>query len=128
MRRHLRAVVDPEALVLASLVLLDQERRLGDLLSVQRMKNLTADYPEPVRAPLAHRVAWFATVARDVGKDLRWRSLAQGWDGSPGRRPDFAEHHGSATPDSAHLREYGAHGRELIEQHRPAFAFDCIAV
>ena len=119
-RRHLHAVVDPEALVLVSLVLLDHERRLGDLLhdwgarnsdllSVQRMKNLTADYPDPVHAPLAHRVAWFAAVARDVGKDLRWRSLAQGWDGAPGRRPDVGTHEGSPTPVSAYVRAYGAH-------------------
>lgn len=87
--RELRSLVDPEALVLVSLLLLEDERRLADLvhdwgarnsdlLSVQRMKNLEADYPEPVRGPLARRLAWFATVARDAGKDLRWRALAEG--------------------------------------------------
>lgn len=119
-RRHPDAVVDPEALVLVSLVLLDHERRLGDLLhdwgarnsdllSVQRMKNLTADYPDPVPAPLAHRVSWFAAVARDVGKDLRWRSLAQSWGGEPGRWPDVGKHHESSTRVSAYVRAPGAH-------------------
>lgn len=85
---ELHCLVDPEALVLVSLALLQDERRLGDLmqdwgarnsdlLSVQRMKNLEADYPEPVRGPLAGRLAWFATLARDAGKDLRWRALAE---------------------------------------------------
>lgn len=87
--RQLHALVDPEALVLVSLMFLDHERRLGDLLhdwgarnsdllSVQRMKNLEGDYPEPARGLLTHRLAWFATVACDEGKDLRWKSLAQG--------------------------------------------------
>ena len=116
--RH--AVVDPEALVLVSLTLLDQERRLGDLLhdwgarnsdllSVQRMKNLMADYSDPVRAPLARRVAWFAAVAREVGKDLRWRSVAQDWDLSPDRRPDFETHQGSPTMGAKYVRAIGAH-------------------
>lgn len=107
--RDLYALVDPEALVLISLVLLEEERRLGDLLrdwggrnsdllSVQRMKNLEADYPEPVRGLLARRLAWFATVARDAGKDLRWRSLAQGRADAEGRGHEPA-------------REAGAHAR-----------------
>lgn len=103
----LHTLVDPEALVLVSLVLLHDERRLGDLmhdwgarnsdlLSVQRVKNLEADYPEPVRGPLAQRLAWFATVARDAGKDLRWRSLAQGWADAGERRPEPAPEAGEA--------------------------------
>ena len=63
-RRLPHALVDPEALVLVSLGLLDHERRLGDLLhdwgarnsdllSVQRIKNLARDYPESVRVPLS---------------------------------------------------------------------------
>lgn len=121
-RRHLHAIVDPEALVLISLVLLDHERRLGDLLhdwgarnsdllSVQRMKNLEADYPEPVRGPLTYRLAWFAAVARDEGKDLRWRSLAQGWPGAPGRRPEKSDQGRiEAHPGGdAHERAYGTH-------------------
>jgi hypothetical protein len=96
--RRVQALVDPEALVLVSLTLLEHERRLGDvlhdwctrnsdLLSVQRMKNLEADYPEVVRGSLTHRLAWFAAVARDDAKDLRWRSLAQTWKGVPSPHP-----------------------------------------
>lgn len=117
--RLLHALVDPEALVLVSLGLLDHERRLGDLLhdwgarnsdllSVQRIKNLARDYPESVRVPLSHRVAWFAAVARDVGKDLRWRALAQGWEGLPGRHADLAEYQGPPPPDSIRARAHGA--------------------
>ncbi len=91
-RRQLRTLVDPEALVLVSLMLSDDERRLvdllhdwgarnSDLLSVQRMRNLEAGYPETVRSILGQRLAWFAAVARDEGKDLRWRPLAKGWTG-----------------------------------------------
>ncbi|MDQ8162893.1 MAG: hypothetical protein P3C10_09960 [Gemmatimonadota bacterium] len=115
--RPLQSLVDPEALVLVSLLLLDHERRLGDLLhdwgarnadllSVQRVKNLMADYPAPVRVLLTRRVAWFAAVARDVGKDLRWRSLAQAWPGSPGSWPDHVEDH---APDSPGARAQGVH-------------------
>lgn len=121
-RRHLHALVDPEALVLVSLVLLDHEQRLGDLLhdwgvrnsdllSVQRMKNLETDYPAAVRGPLSHRVAWFAAVARDEGKDLRWRSLAQGWPGLAGSRPgELAEgQHMLPALRAFSTRAYGAH-------------------
>jgi hypothetical protein len=77
------AIVDPEALVMMSLVLMHEERRLGDLvqswtarnsdlLSVQRVKNLAADYPEIAR----QRLAWFARIAVAQGKDMRWRSLS----------------------------------------------------
>lgn len=101
-RLHLQSLVDPEALVQVSLLLLDHERRLGDLLhdwgarnsgllSVQRMKNLMSDYPDLVRESLIHRMAWFAAVARDAGKDLRWKSLAKDWvepsSGNPLARP-----------------------------------------
>jgi hypothetical protein len=77
------AMVDPEALVMMSLILMDEERRLGDLvqswtvqnsglLSVQRAKNLAKDYPESAR----QRLAWFARIAVTQGKDMRWRSLS----------------------------------------------------
>lgn len=127
-RRHVHALVDAEALVLVSVMLLDHERRFGDLLhdwsarnsdllSVQRMKNLTVDYPESVRAPLQHRVAWFAAIARDVGKDLRWRSLAQKWEGQPGRWPDLIDHEGPPPPDS--VRSDGA---RVLGSHAPSHA------
>lgn len=76
------AVVDPEALVLASLGLLDHERQLAallawwsvrgsGLLSVQRMRNLAVRYPDAVR----HRLKEFATHARAAG-DHRWKGVA----------------------------------------------------
>jgi hypothetical protein len=82
-----RVMIDPEALVLASLVMRSKERRLDDmllgmaeepaLLSVQRLKSLARIFP----ASLAPDIAWFASVARSAG-DARWRSLA----------PRMAEH------------------------------------
>ncbi len=78
------ALVDPEALVLMSLVLAPGEPHLGDrlgdwivrnsdLLSVQRIGNLVTRYPPKVRA----RLAAVARSAIDEGKDHRWMSLAQ---------------------------------------------------
>lgn len=78
------SMVDPEALVLMSLLVMEEERRLrdvidswanwnSDLLSVQRAKNLAAHYPDLAR----ERLAWFAEVALEQGKDMRWRSIAR---------------------------------------------------
>lgn len=78
---RLRTQIDPEALVLASLSVAPHERRLDDAtawwavagarwLSVQRMKTLAADFPEPTREALGR----FASQA-DVGGDRRWRAL-----------------------------------------------------
>lgn len=76
-----RAIIDPEALVLASLVMRTVERRLDDmllwmaeesgLLSVQRLKSLARTFPPDI----APDVAWFASAAREAG-DPRWRTLA----------------------------------------------------
>lgn len=76
------ALVDPEALVLASLGLVDHERQLASLLawwsvrgsgllSVQRMRNLAVRYPDPV----GHRLKEFAAYARAAG-DHRWKGVA----------------------------------------------------
>jgi hypothetical protein len=81
--RPARSIVDPEALVLASLALRDRERRLWDvlaswartnprLLSVQRIKNLNSKYPTPT----GDRLAEFARIAFLEGGDHRWRKLA----------------------------------------------------
>lgn len=86
-----RGLVDPEALVLLSLALIDSEKRFADvlhdwtarnseLLSVQRIKNLADGYPSSVQNDIRVRLAWFARVALTAGKDLRWRSLANGTD------------------------------------------------
>lgn len=77
------AIVDPEALVLFSCALRDDEPRLWDLvggflakgsslLSVQRTRNLAADFPERVREVLPEA----ARIAMLDGKDARWRPIA----------------------------------------------------
>jgi hypothetical protein len=81
--KRARSLVDPEALVLASLTLRDHERRLWDvlaswavtgskLLSVQRIKNLSPQYPKRT----TERLAEFAHIALMEGGDHRWRRLA----------------------------------------------------
>lgn len=88
---HARAIVDPEALLLMSLTLWDDERRLADLvqswaklnsriLSVQRAKNLVASYPDTAKQLLS----WFAGIALTEGKDSRWRSVVADSLAEPG--------------------------------------------
>ncbi|MEP6495764.1 MAG: hypothetical protein ABJF01_23975 [bacterium] len=88
-RSHAHAVVDPEALVLASLALVSNEPRLADLLhdwitrnadllSVQRAKNLARDHDAATRSLIGDGLQWLASIAVDEGKDLRWRSLLTG--------------------------------------------------
>lgn len=79
-----RSIVDPEALVLASLWLEPEEPRLWRVarawagggaryLSVQRIKNLAPHYPQRARERLGD-FAWKCLVE---GKDARWRSMAR---------------------------------------------------
>lgn len=86
------AIVDPEALVLASLWLADDEPRLRDflygfaelgsrLLSVQRLKRATGLFP----AGGDKRVAGFASWVASFGKDPRWRNLAAAGSRPAGR-------------------------------------------
>ncbi len=81
-RGRAKSLVDPEALVLMSLRLGMAEPRLRDvladwtslnasLLSVQRLKNLTAEDAAEFRAQLSA----FAHVVIAEAKDIRWRSL-----------------------------------------------------
>ena len=84
--RKPKSIIDPEALILMSLVLRDEERRLLDLvgawarsgsnlLSAQRMRSLARTYPSR-----AHQgVREFAALAK-AGGDKRWRSLADDVD------------------------------------------------
>ncbi|HEY5060146.1 MAG TPA: hypothetical protein VII52_01360 [Gemmatimonadaceae bacterium] len=115
---QLRALIDPEALVLISLMLIRDERRLSDvlydwavqnsdLLSVQRLKNLETDYPAPVQGPLTHRLSWFAMVALDEGKDSRWKSLAQ----ARSERAAIAPHAHGQQDESLTVIEPAAHAR-----------------
>lgn len=77
--RRFRSIVDPEALILMSLVVQENERRLADvlaawaqqaarLLSVQRMRSLAVAYPEAART----RLAAFGELAAQGG-DKRWK-------------------------------------------------------
>lgn len=81
--REARAVVDPEALLLLSCALRDEEPRLWDfaaglmseapqLLSVQRTRNLASAYPEQAGAALGEAAA----IAVADGKDARWKPIA----------------------------------------------------
>ena len=76
--RRATSIIDPEALVLLSLLLRDAERRLDDflgwwassgatLLSVQRVHNLARGFPERVQ----ERLGAFARLATEAG-DRRW--------------------------------------------------------
>jgi hypothetical protein len=77
------AIVDPEALVLFSLWLADDEPRVRDflrgfaglgtrLLSVQRLKTAMSAFP----AGTEQRVGGFAALVLAAGKDPRWSRLA----------------------------------------------------
>jgi len=88
--RYARSVVDPEALVLLSLILEDYERRLSEMLawwaaegattlSVQRIKNLVSRLPQAVH----ERLEVFGNAAIQAG-DIRWRSLSKGLPKSRG--------------------------------------------
>jgi hypothetical protein len=97
------SLIDPEALVLASLALRDVERRLSDvlrwwartgatLLSVTRTRSLARQFPGALRGPLG---AFAATAVRE-GRDFRWRPLAHPSGGltarhgkEPGALPKF---------------------------------------
>jgi hypothetical protein len=95
------SVLDPEALVLASLALWDDERRLADilawwaehgapLLSVRRLDSLGRSYPAGIGAP----VQVFARWARDAG-DTRWKPKADAAE--PGEEPPVRSGKGPAS-------------------------------
>lgn len=80
--RRAASIIDPEALLLLSLVVQDAERRLADfsawwaevgseLLSVQRTKTMLKHFPEPAAAGLDD----FARLALESG-DRRWKRYA----------------------------------------------------
>lgn len=80
-----RSIIDPEALVLASLAVRAKEQRFRDLLlwwvgkgaallSVQRLQTLGRTMPQ---ASLHGGTAWFAALAVEAG-DARWKRLAAG--------------------------------------------------
>jgi hypothetical protein len=113
-------IVDPEALVLVSLWLADDEPRLRDflagfaglgsrLVSVQRLKRAMPLYPADAEA----RVAGFAAQIENAGKDPRWRKLAGTTPVTPGRP-------GKVGPASARMGEPGS----LMLRLRTAFGVD----
>ena len=76
------AMVDPEALLLMSLWMLDHERRLSDvmaswvransqLVSIQRLRNLSPTFP----ATVTDRLSALAELGVRDAKDARWKSL-----------------------------------------------------
>ena len=114
------AIVDPEALVLFSLWLADDEPRVRDflygfaelgsrMLSVQRLKRAMGVFP----AGAEERVAGFAAWVVGFGKDPRWRGLAGSAANPPGRL-------GKVGPASARLGEAGS----LMLRLRTAFGVD----
>ena len=97
--RPVQSLVDPEALVLFSLLFIERERRLADLtrdwvvlnsdlLSVQRIKNLAKSYPSALRRDLTPRLESLARIAVSDGKDFRWRSLLKSPKGHAPDRDD----------------------------------------
>ena len=82
-RKNWNSVVDPEALILASLYLRQHESRISDilfdwvntnaaLLSAQRLKNLQKDYPKDI----GERVADFMQRIPTFTKVSRWKKIA----------------------------------------------------
>lgn len=84
-------IIDPEALLLLSLYLIPEERRLRDLirwwaevgsqlLSVQRTKTLAKDFP----ADTVERLRLYSYWAVEAG-DRRWKKYAEKPEGTSGR-------------------------------------------
>jgi hypothetical protein len=114
------AIVDPEALVLFSLWLADDEPRLRDflrglagvgsrLLSVQRLKGAMRAFP----ADTEGRVGGFAALVMASGKDSRWSRLAT-------TDPPWPARSGKLAPATSRLHEPGS----LLLRLRTAFGVD----
>ncbi len=119
-RRAPASIVDPEALVLFSLWMRDDEPRLVDflygfaelgsrMLSVQRLRRVMTTFPADAPA----RVASFAAAVRHFGKDPRWTRLAGEQRAKPGRP-------GKSTSPTVRLSEPPA----LMLRLRTAFGVD----
>jgi hypothetical protein len=109
--RPVRSIVDPEALLLLSLARMDDEARIARLipwwasvgarlLSVQRAKNLLADYPGELETALGR----FARSAVEEGGDHRWRSVAGRTGVGAPRRKDVGASPIVTAPPSLVLR------------------------
>jgi len=115
-----QAIVDPEALVLVSLWLVDHQPRVRDfvagfaevgsrLLSVQRLKRALQLFP----SDSGERMAGFAAQVASHGKDPRWKLLAGDAETAAGRP-------GKVGPASTRLAEPGS----LMLRLRTAFGVD----
>lgn len=109
------AVIDPEALLLASAWLAPHDQALAatmhawveawsDLLSVQRTRNIARAFPPSVQGAL-HALA---VTAYERGKDFRWSPLVKGGTPTPTGTP--LDDDGSAAPPTA------SHGARLPVQ------------
>ena len=114
------AIVDPEALVLFSLWLVDDEPRVRDflrglaghgtrLLSVQRLKGAMPAFP----AGTEQRVGGLASLVLAAGKDPRWSRLATA-------SPTWPTRSGKVVSPTPRLREAGS----LLLQLRTGFGVD----
>lgn len=109
--RQAQSIVDPEALLLLSLGLADRDGRIkrlipwwahvgARLLSVQRAKNLVAEYPPGTGAALGR----FARSAVTDGGDHRWKALAGRTDAGPARPKDLGAGPLVSAPPALMLR------------------------
>jgi hypothetical protein len=114
------AIVDPEALVLFSLWLADDEPRVRDflrglaglssrLLSVQRLKGAMSAFP----AGTEQRLGSFASLVLAAGKDPRWSRLATA-------SPTWPTRSGKVASPTPRLREPGS----LLLRLRTGFGVD----
>jgi hypothetical protein len=112
--------VDPEALVLFSLWLADDEPRVRDflrglaglgtrLLSVQRLKGAASAFPDGT----AQRAGGFASLVLAAGKDPRWSRLAT-------TGPEWPTRSGKVVSPTPRLREPGS----LLLRLRTGFGVD----
>ena len=140
-RRPLQALIDPEALLLVSLVLMSDECGLAELLydwggknsallNVQRTRKLATAYPARARRHLMNQLTGFAIVARDKGNDARWRSVAeQGEHGDCrfpnelARKPHVAtwsmRHGGASVRSGAHATMVGQDAPGVVPGNTP---------
>lgn len=111
-------VIDPEALVLASLWLSPRDAALSqamhgwveawsDLLSVQRTRNIARAFPASVQGALRA----LAATAYERGKDFRWAPLVKGTTPTP---------QGVVSDDDAAVAEPGVTRSARLPVHRTA--------
>lgn len=109
-RERLTAIVDPEALLLLSAAVQEQERRLEDviawwgtvgssLVSVQRLSSLLSRFPRDLHSGISQ----FAHTAYQHG-DRRWRRFATLQEGKSPRRLKGAEQPALSEPAALLLR------------------------